>query len=260
MVEGALTAQIPEGLCASDVDALNALFISLLGVTPLVQGYVPIIAPAMLLGVPELEKATEQMQPPEGMGVVHESQVFQRGTAIPLDAPLVVEGHFEKSGAAQKLGFMLSASGQSLGEMETRLRFVTPDVMRSLKGAQFRPSMNDPAMHWFETRIFSLKTVALYLDLSRDPNPIHRSDEEARIVGLSQAVVPGMLIAGLCEAALDTIGFRAFEMRTRFMAPLVVQEAMRIGIKVTTGVNAKARAFAISCDEQILAISDFKIA
>ena len=260
MVESALTARVSEGLSAKDVDALNALFASLLGMTSLAQGYVPIIAPAMLLGAPELEKATEQMQPPEGMGVVHESQVFQRGNAIPLGAPLVVEGRFEKSGAAQKLGFTLNASGQSLGEMVTRLRFVTPDVMSTLKGAQFKPSMNDAEMHWLETEPFSRECVALYLDLSQDPNPIHRCDEGARIVGLSQAVVPGMLIAGLCEAALDSIGFRSFEMRTRFMAPLVVGAAMRIGVKVTDGVTAKARAFAISGKDRIVAISDFRIA
>lgn len=258
MVEGAISAKVPKGLRAGDVGALNGLLASLLGGAPFPKDYVPIIAPAMLLGAAGLETATEQMQPPAGMGVVHESQLFRRDEVIPLDSPLLVEGQSETNGAARMLGFTLGAGGQTLGVMETRLRFVLPEIMSSLKGAHFKPSMNDPAMHWVDTKEFSRERVALYLDLSQDPNPIHRKDDAAREVGLTQAVVPGMLIAGLCEAAAHRIGFRSSEMRTRFMAPLSVEASIRIGVKVTGGTNAKARAFAISDKEQILAICDFK--
>lgn len=258
MVESAFSAKIPEGLRADDVDALNGLLASLLGGAPFPKDYLPMIAPAMLLGARGLEAATALMQPPEGMGVVHESQVFRREEAIPLGAPLFVEVLPETKGAVRKLGFALGSDDRALGEMETRLRFVTPDIMSSLKGAHFKPSMDDPEMQWIDTTAFSRERVAHYLELSHDPNPIHRDDDAARDVGLPQAVVPGMLIAGLCEAAAHRLGFRSSEMRTRFMAPLAVEASIRIGVKVTDGTNAKARAFAVSDQDQILAISDFK--
>ena len=218
---------------------------------------VPLIAPAMLLGAPELAEVRDQMRPPEGMGVLHESQMFRRARALPMAKALSVAGSAEDRGESRCFGFSLQDEEDVIGEMETRLRFVTREVMAALKGVEMRPAMQSPDMIWLETMPIARTPVDIYLALSHDPNPIHREDAAARAVGLSQAVVPGMLIAGLCEAALAAVGEGADEMRTRFLAALPVDASLRLAVQIKTAAPVmRARVFAIDAADRIVAISD----
>jgi acyl dehydratase len=211
----------------------------------------------MLLGAPGLDMVRDRMAPPVGMGVLHESQVFRRVRPLPIAEALVVTGKEEGRGDSRSFVFALEGPEGAIGDMETRLRFVTPDIMAALKGAELRPAMKTPDMTWVETAPISDERVETYLALSHDPNPIHRDDSAARAVGLSRAVVPGMLIAGLCEAALDAAGGKADEIRTRYLAPLPGGASLRLGVQVKeTGPNMRARVFAITTEDRIVAISD----
>ncbi|MCW8843310.1 MAG: MaoC family dehydratase [Rhodobacteraceae bacterium] len=255
MAENRFSTLVPDGLVREDV----ALLCDLLCDCAPHGGRTPLIAPAMLLGAPGLAPLIERMQPPPNMGVVHESQMFRQVRSPSLATPLAIEGLVEDIGAAQKVEFTLSQGMDAVGAMETRLRFVAPEVIQSLKGTRFRNAMNDPDMRWTETGALSQALVNAYLDLSHDPNPIHREDDAARAIGLSQTVVPGMLIAGLSEVALQAREVVAREMRTRFLAPLPVGERLRFAIRVFEAPKARARVFAISGKDQIVAITDFHL-
>ncbi|MBR9844301.1 MAG: MaoC family dehydratase [Rhodobacteraceae bacterium] len=198
------------------------------------------------------------MQPPAGMGVVHESQMFRRSHPLKSEVPLEISGEVTAAGDAHKFDFSLVANGMSIGDMQTRLRFVTPDLMGSLKGGQFRAAMDVPGTRWIETTPLTRDAVSAYLKLSHDPNPIHRDDMSAQAVGLLQAVVPGMLIAGLCEAVITSLSHMAIEMRTRFLAPLAVEKAVRLGVQVKSDRSkSRARVFVVADSDRIIAIADF---
>lgn len=257
MVEAEFATVVSKGLEAQDVDDLRDLLAAVLRFNSEEGDTTPLIAPAMLLGASGLDPVRRRMVPPPGMAVLHESQVFRRARCLTPSRPLTIRGTEEERGAARSFAFTLEDEQGGLGQMETRLRFVTPDVMASLKGAAFRQAMNTPDMVWRKTAPISCDRVERYLTLSHDPNPIHRDDVAAQAVGLAQAVVPGMLIAGLCEVALKSVGIDAEEMRTRYLAPLPIGAALRLGVQIKEqGPKARARIFAIDTQDRIVAISD----
>ena len=254
MAKPVLDMLVPKGVSSVDVAALREL---LIGIVPGGMSYnmeTPVIAPAMLLGAEGLGALVHKMQPPIGMGVVHEGQKIRRKRRLPLDTALGLNGAVEGVGATQVFSFTLTGGEENIGCMETRLRFVTPDIMRTLKGARFREAMNTPDIVWFETKAVSLQSVERYLALSHDPNPIHRDENAARAIGLKGAVVPGMMIAGLCEVALSSVAFPISELRARYMAPLFIEERLHFGVQVKSA--RRARIFAVTDENLIVAIFD----
>ena len=255
---------IPEGVPLEDVHALASCLASLFGAKA--GETLPVIAPALLLGHPSLKPYAEKMLPPEGMGLVHESQSFQRGAEIPLDTPLTVEASLTEKGAARVFDFSLEDRDQgALGTMQTRLRVVTPEDMAKFKGSQFPPHMDKGDVVWRVSKPFDVEAVGRYLSLARDPNPIHTNDEAARKVGLAGAVVPGMFFAGVIDFVLADVLPQVFltQMKLRFMAPIGVGEGLRYGVltRVLDEVgNAKTvRVFVLRNDNIIAAIADLEM-
>lgn len=259
MPDAVFSTFLPSGLAAGDVEALRSLLSSTLGYYDR-RAAEPIIAPAMLLGAPGLAEMSKCMEPPVGMGIVHESQMFRRSWVVPVDTSLEISGSMTEVGDARRFDFSLTANGVPMGDMQTRLRFVTPEIVQSLKGGHFRPAMNTDETQWVETAPITGGIVGAYLELSRDPNPIHRDDKAAQAVGLMGAVVPGMLIAGLCDTAITSLKHEVVEMRTRFLAPLAVGETVRLGVQVKSDrLKSRARVFVVADSDRIHAISDFTL-
>lgn len=249
------------GVTRGEADALHAVFQSLLpGYVPNCDA-VPIILPALLLGAEEATAITQDLTPPEGKGSVHEAQVFQDAGGLDLDCPLSVTWSVTKKDDTRVFDFALPG-GQA---MQTRLRFVTPELMGAFKGTQFRDSMKSPDMQWVEAGPFNARIVARYLELAHDDNPIHRGDVAARAVGLSGAIVPGMLIAGLCDPVLTMTlpGVRIADMRTRFMAPVPLDLSLRYGVTLRKadekGRPQSVRLFTLTPENMIAAITDLQI-
>ncbi len=258
MADRAFTVDVPLGVRPEDAAALSDLLVELSAVERSIFTAPPLMAPAMLLGTDGLGEVMRLMHPPEGMGVLHESQMFHRIRPIVKAQALTIGGVIQAQGDILTLEFTLQDGVDILGQMQTRLRFVVPEIMRALKGAEFRAAMNTPETSWTKTKPVAQECVDTYLALSHDPNPIHRDEKAAQAVGLAQPVVPGMLVAGLCETALKGTGFDPDQMRTRYLSPLMVGETLHLGVQVKRGEGAvwRARIFAITDKAQIVAISD----
>lgn len=256
--------QIPDGLSAEDVRVLACCLASVIEVDA--GDTLPTIAPALLLGHPSLAPYTAKMLPPDGMGLVHESQSFQRSAVLPLGDPLAVGAELTEKGAARVFDFSVTDRDQTaLGAMQTRLRVVTPEDMGKFKGSQFPPHMDKGDVVWRESQLFDDEVVRRYLALARDPNPIHTSDEAARRVGLGGAVVPGMLFAGVIDYVLAAVlpDVVLAQMKLRFMAPVAVGEGLRYGV-LTRATDAAGRAktvrvFVLRYDNIIAAIADLEM-
>ena len=258
MAKAPIAVSLSSGLSCDDALVLRNIMGRVLRQPCFGEGELPLIAPAMLLGTPGLEAVSRHMQAPPGMAVVHESQMVRRSGCLPLGAPLKIRAGIMGSEEAPRFEFSLLDHDRVIGDMQTRLRFVTPDLMRALKGSEFRPAMIGPDGMWFETDILGESVVEAYLALAHDPNPLHRDDEAARLAGLTRAVVPGMLIAGLSEAALALRAFKAVEMRARFLAPLPIGESLRFAVTLRSGEGGqRARVFAVNNQNMIMAITDF---
>ena len=226
---------------------------------------VPMIAPAMLLGTPEIKRETRAMRPPEGMGVVHESQMFRRS------APTFPEGRpdiwiSEAVGPdAVRFDFQIGGDAAITAEMQTRLRFVTPDEMAALRGTAFSERFETPQTVWCETGPMGADVVMRYVALAHDDNPIHTDESAAQNVGLAGTVVPGMMLCGLCEYALlqawPDMWLR--EIKTRFMAAVRVGQAVRLAMVPrktdASGEIVMARVFAVTQDNTIAAIMDVQM-
>lgn len=260
------TVSIPTGLPAAETAAL-ATCLAGMADTGALGHLPPAIAPALLLGHPALADYAALMTPSHGMGMVHESQSFQRVTDLSPATPLTIQAALSEKGMARVFDFALIDGDQTpRGQMQTRLRSVTPEEMARFKGSQFPPHMDKGDVIWRQSLPFDRAAVAAYLSLARDPNPIHVSDAAARAVGLPGAVVPGMFVAGVIEpvltATLPTVALR--QMKLRFMAPVAIGEVLEYGVltrAMDDGGRAKTvRVFVLRADRIIAAIADLEMA
>ncbi|MGR3713954.1 MAG: MaoC family dehydratase [Shimia sp.] len=227
------------------------------------KGRVTMVASALLLGDPMFAEVKRRMSPPAGLSVVHETQRFWRGEGFADDGHTEVSFETADSHEAAQFLFRLLQSGNPVAEMETRLRFVLPDQLGSLKGARFMDRMG--GRHAIETssRPISSQDVGAYVHLAHDDNPIHIHEAAAKAAGLVGTVVPGMLLCALTELAFGNVAPNHLisEMKTRFMASVSVGEAVRLVLAprcASQDTWDKARVFCITQGDVIAAISDIK--
>ena len=257
--------RITGGLCGHQVSELQ-LTLSALADLPDTFSDIPIIAPAMLLGDPVLAPYAKQMVPPNGKSMVHESQSFERAGGVRSDTPLSVSAQVKINGASKLFDFtMYGEDDRALGSMQTRLREVSPDEMAQFKGSAFPAHLDKGDMIWAWSQPFTATSVQAYLALAQDPNPIHTSDNAARLAGLAGAVVPGMCIAGVAERMLlQALPDSAVaNMKLRFMAPVLIGQALRFGVlvraKTPSGQPKVVRIFVVRADSIIAAIADVSL-
>ena len=231
---------------------------------------IPIIAPALLLGDPALRPYASQMKPSSGMSMVHESQSFARAGGILTDTALSISANVKTNGASKVFDFsMLDEKSYeekcACGVMQTRLREVSPDDMAHFKGSAFPAHMDKGDIIWLWSEPYTTAMVHAYLALAQDPNPIHTSDDAAQSAGLAGAVVPGMFFAGVVEfmllQALPNTSLA--DMKLRFMAPVLIGEALRYGVMVRaqteSGQPKLVRVFVVRSDNVIAAIADISM-
>lgn len=256
---------IPDGLKSTEIQALATCLAAMAGHHSQ-GGDAPILAPAMLLGHTALAPYAERMKALAGMGMVHESQSFARMSPLPEDTPLNILANLTEKGPSRVFDFSLvDENSNNFETMQTRLREVSPEDMAKFKGSRFPPHMDKGDVIWRDSRPFDKTAVAAYLELARDPNPIHVSDAAAQAVGLERAVVPGMFFAGVIENVLAEVlpGNPLTMMKLRFMAPVAIGEVLRFGVLVrtkhATGAPKAVRVFVLRQDEVIAAIADIEV-
>ncbi len=234
-----------KGLDAADCTALSGLLADLAGCGP----DLPLIAPVLLLGQPELAAAARALRAPQGLSALHESQRIERLGPLPLDQPLTLRH------AGQAGDFWLEMDGPDgpAVRLETRIRFALPEQMQGLKGARFTDRMAGAGTRWARAAPLDATVIARYLDLSRDDNPIHRDAAAAMAGGFPGVVVPGMLMAGLAECAAYSAETKTQSLAVRFMASVPVDTALDMAV-VPRG--AGARVFTLLPDRTIAAITD----
>ncbi len=220
------------------------------------------MTPALMLGAPDMKAVRDAMLPPPDKSVVHETQRFWRAASATHSGPSEVSISQDTSEETAKFTFRLTLGNELSSEMETRLRFVSVDQMSQLKGAKFAARMaTDDAI--VETTLpLSATAVGAYVALAHDANPIHVDVLAAKAAGLVGPVVPGMLLCALIEAAYQkAAGIQdAAEMKTRFMAPVPVDEATRLVLvpRGPAGAWQQARVFCVTEGNMIAAISDIR--
>ena len=192
----------------------------------------PLVAPASLLGHAVVAPLMRAMAPPEGMSVLHESQVFRRTGAYQLDTPVTIKIVQKASTSGVQFDFSLSDACGAVGEMQTRLRFVSSETVSTFKGSAFPTHLDTAETQWRTSRAFNSQQIADYVRLMHDENPIHTDVQAAKRAGFSNVVVPGMQIAGVAEYVLSDIWPLAAisEMKVRFMAPVFLGETVRFAV------------------------------
>ncbi|MCP4818867.1 MAG: hypothetical protein GY883_06750 [Shimia sp.] len=219
---------------------------------------------ALLLGAPQLSGMRDNMRPPVGLSAVHESQRFWKNGSAPLGTEREVAVSQSLTDGAARFSIQSKLRDTLVGELETRLRFVAPDQLRTIKGATFSQRLVTPGAVEITSAPIEQAISQKYVYLAHDDNPIHIDDEAAKSAGLAGAVVPGMLLCALSEAVFAEYGTAsAEEIKTRFMAAVPVGEAVRL-VVVPRGKGdhqwAHGRVFCVREDGMIAAITDISIA
>ena len=69
-----------------------------------------------------------------------------------------------------------------------------------------------------------------YVEAAQDPNPLHRDPDAARAAGFPGPILPGMLLLGLCERAVETWrgNWTILHLAGRFLTPLAAPAEVEI--------------------------------
>jgi len=128
--------------------------------------------------------------------------------------------------------FSLSDACGAVGDMQTRLRFVSPETVSTFKGSAFPAHLDTAETQWRKSLAFNSQQIADYVGLMHDENPIHTDIQAAELAGFSNVVVPGMQVAGVVEYVLSDVWPLAAisEMKVRFMAPVFLGETVRFAV------------------------------
>lgn len=252
-------------LNAVDCDLLNELFAALLRL-PTQPDTVPFSAPVLVFADSEDLPLTFSASAEDWI-TVHEYQLIRRNSPMPIGRPLQVAVQVDPEDVAGgAFGFqadILGLDGSKIYRTETKLRNLRPEDLRRMQGTGLPRSIDPASLDCIVTKPLDRTAVDAYLDLSGDRNPLHSDDLYAQACGLSGAVVPGMLVAGLLENALATLrpDLPLTEARVRFLAPIYLGSNLRFCLQTPkTGPDGKVsrtRIFVMDSDDTVTAIADF---
>lgn len=173
----------------------------------------PWLAPTLLLSNPNVAKRFPLPVPNPGELLVHDYQSLSCDAELPFGARLEIDVDvIEKPSGAE-----IDISIPPYLTMKTALRMV---ATQELAAAKPLPVRLPEGSKFFKSNPISQVQVDAYLDLSGDPNPLHRSGGAAEALGLTAPVIPGLLLAGCGQALFP--GQRLRSLRTRFAAPVLV--------------------------------------
>ncbi|WP_353309641.1 MaoC/PaaZ C-terminal domain-containing protein [Shimia sp. NS0008-38b] len=211
----------------------------------------PASAAALLLGDPNVSAALIDIEAPIGTAAVHEAQRFSGCDLSQLtkDVPLALDS--EISNVSARYRFAVTDSD---AQIETRVRFQSPEQVRALRAPKFKARMlADEGLPI--TGSISMDHVRRYRALSNDMNPIHADNRVAIAAGFERAVVPGMLLCGLAETACFLVhgAHNITDIRARFVSAAFVEEDVKVMVGAFVG---KTRVFVLSATNDIRAIVD----
>lgn len=236
--------RLENGLTAVASDALSDLVAEIAG-QPLSAP--PVLAPALLLSAPEVRSAWSLPKPAAGSVLIHDYQSIAYKGPISPNRQVEVQVDVAEKGATTEIETRIDGSTR----MVTSLRMVTELELAAAQPMAARVETLEvtPAL-W----TISPDHVARYLDLSGDTNVLHRQPAP----GLGAPAVPGLLLLGLVQPALDAWrpGALITGLRGRFAAPVPVGAAVRIGLQMR-GPD-RVRAFVLT-EAGAVAVADLTL-
>lgn len=176
----------------------------------------PWTAPALLFNDPAVQTALALPCPGPGEVLLHEYQALRATGTLPLDAALPV---------AAVPGKEVSVSFGAPPVVELRAAFRLAPAKVLAEAAPLRAHLPEDVS---EEIPVSATAVQTYLHLSGDQNPIHKSQAEADRLGLPSPIAPGLLLLSLMQ---PFVGGTAKTVTARFIAPVAVGAALRVGVQ-----------------------------
>jgi acyl dehydratase len=225
----------------------------------------PLIAPVLLMNGPDFG-FRDLISISSDFVTIHEYQYFK--VIHPLSAGseyrLATQIDCEQS-RGSTFGFsseIRDAENQICMRTQTTLRNLNRKKLFRLVSVPMPERQRSEISSWLQSIPLTQEIVNQYLELSSDTNPVHNNPEFTASIGLSGALVPGMLVAGIVELAIENYCqvSAICELRLRFMAPATVGSIVRFGVldrgQTTIPGQRRARSFAIGPDDTILFIAD----
>jgi acyl dehydratase len=224
----------------------------------------PFLAPVLLYSDPSVQSQLDLPLPQGDAILVQEFQGVEYPAAFPLNTDLDAAATVRPQDDIVELRFSLSAAQAAVAHLSTVLRRVPVTDLGAVKATPFRTESLGDSVRWSAPFTVSQHQTDRYLTLSGDRNPIHRDPAEARRLGLTAPIVPGLLLVSLiqpiCEASVP--GGWLVSLKSRFLAPLCMLAPLRIGVQLRGGALdqvQKARAYLIDMDDRALAIVDLQV-
>ncbi len=219
----------------------------------------PVTALAHLLGDSAFTTHKEGLLGQAGLAAVQEAQTFLNCHDVSVSAGAEVVLSRELSETSARFEWSLPHTGGSDPTLETRVRFLKPDDVRTLATPVFQPRMAGPDALKLTTSPITDAHVSRYVNLAHDPNELHADAEVAMALGFEGIVVPGLLLCALAEAAVrsqfDGAPHQISDVRARFLSPCCVGQA--VTLILASPVRCKSRVFVVGADRRFHAIVDF---
>lgn len=228
---------------------------------------VPFTAPVLLFSAKAGGMKFDLANPPDDRITVHEYQSIQGHVPLTCGTELCLSIQVEEAAKASgSYGFNARITGTgAMVQTRTILRNLQPEDFRRMQGTRLPKNMRPEDLYWTESIPIKAPAVAEYLTLSGDKNPLHSDNDYARSWGLEGAIVPGMLIVGLLQTvfAKSMPNRQLVDLRVRFLAPVLVGQAVRFGL-LDKSANAAApekrlRVFVMGENDIVSSVADAKV-
>lgn len=264
-----LTLELPQGLPAADLAALEQLAATGLGAAAGSGGSratPPFIWPILALSTAPAESLRALLRTDGESFIVHETMKIRAG-----DAPFV-QGEPMRIGVDR--GGMsknrLSVSFQDqhglvLAELASGLRHLTRQSLGELKSISLERVARGQPLRNLTTPPLSQTIVDAFVKLVQDPNPIHTDRAQANAAGVADTVVPGAFLATMLEPALPALRpgreMKLNGISVRFMGVLETGNPVTFATAETDGPHGQpTRVFLARPDGMLIAIADLDLA
>jgi len=198
---------------------------------------------------------------------VHENQMIQRFHDLVVDHPLAMSITIEPEvETGSPFGFKSEISRPHQPIMmttQTRLRNLATADFKRMRGTNLPRNLSAGDLRRIDSTAMTPELVGRYLALSGDDNPLHTHDAYAQENGLERAIVPGMLMFGALENALEQFlpDQRPDLMRIRFLAPVIVDTKIGFCLQVKSAAQSsgRVRIFILTANDIVAAIADISL-
>lgn len=211
---------LPKGLAAATLDGLKEILRDLTGADIHASLF---FAPSLVTLLPEVARHLPLPAPVPGLALVHDYQSVRFTRPLPADTALTVKRLRKESGLTTELEIDILGFAQSV----TAVRQLPERELSGAAPLRMRPLETGP------TLVCRTAHVEGYLQHSRDPNMLHRDVALARALGFAAPVVPGLLLAGLIQPAVEAAypTAQVTALRVRFAAPVQIDQPLQVALQ-----------------------------